>query len=400
MFIPYTKPFVDPVIIGKSFFGDKVNAIQETFGKLLSKSYALFTADCRTALYLAFSAIEPKGEIITTPLACEAAITPIIAAGHRPKFIDIDDKTGNFNLNLLEKYIDESTVGILVVHLGGVPAPIAEISRIAKHNKLIVVEDCAHAFGSTDVNNIPLGTSGDISCLNFYKGLFGMGGMLLTNNQSIFENALAIHNDFPLRDKKIIPFRLIRNFLQKLIRSQHSYNRYYKFMNKAENLSQRTNENENDYYNAPYRNLVRPLPYEANHTWNMFNKHWHRNKAGRVRGYENYAKELRKSNSLEFLGNPLHNNPLTRIYLKTPYRANELIDNLVVERNIECKHLSQDYRNPYQHFLGDIQYFRKNAIWTDCPVTKKLNDQLLSVPFYPSISDQEIGFIINEISSS
>ena len=240
---------------------------------------------------------------------------------------------------------------------------------------------------------------GDISCLNFCKGLFGMGGMFLTSNQPMFEKAVAIHNTFPLRSKKIIPFRLIRNFLQRSIRSQASFDRYYKFMSFAEKLSQRSDSNEDNYYEIPYENLVRPLTSEANYTWYMLNKHWQKNKTGRQRIFDYYKNNITRKTTFEILGNPLKNSLLTRLYIKAPDQSNELIKQLFTEHNIECKHLSQDYRSPYQKFLGDIQYFRKNAIWTNCSLTKELNDELLSVPFYPSISYQEIDYVIKAIKS-
>ena len=89
----------------------------------------------------------------------------------------------------IKQKITPKTKAIIVVHYGGVPCQMNEIMAIAKENKLFVIEDCAHAAGST-YQGKKVGSIGDIGCFSFHavKNIAtGDAGMLTTNNNKIAE---------------------------------------------------------------------------------------------------------------------------------------------------------------------------------------------------------------------
>jgi len=399
MFMPYVKPFIDTQIITKSFFGDNTLLLKNKIQQKTGKKYSIFTSDCRTALYLACLAIEPKGEILLSPLVCETAVTPIIASGHKPKFVDLDFNSSYLNLKILKENISDSTRAILLVHLGGIPAPIDKIKNIVKERNILIIEDCAHSFDGIGLSNNPSGVSGDISCFNFSKSLYGMGGMFLTNDELFFNKANSIHNKFPARSFKIILFRIIRNYIQKTISSRFSYY-FYKYFMSLTNFMYKKKGNDYNLYIRPYQYLTKPLKYEANYTWRMIEKYWQSNKNGRLRVYRLFVEKILQSSKITLLGTNPESNPLTRLYILTNLNADYLINKLITRFNIECKHLSQDYKIPFKPFLGHVDYFKKKCLWTDCPVAEKIHLLLLSLPFYSTMSEDDIDYIITSVEQN
>jgi dTDP-4-amino-4,6-dideoxygalactose transaminase len=93
-------------------------------------------------------------EVLTTPLTCTATNWPILANGLNIKWVDVDPNTCNIDLEDLERKITPKTKVIMVVHWGGYPVDLDRLREIQfKTQKLygfkpVVIEDCAHAFGS------------------------------------------------------------------------------------------------------------------------------------------------------------------------------------------------------------------------------------------------------------
>ena len=139
-------------------------------------------------------------EVITTSNTFIATTEAIVQAGMRPAFVDIDERTFNMDINLVESAITERTKIILPVHLYGQPANMNAIQNIAQKYNLIVVEDCAQAHGARYLDGWSLnggkqstwkcmGGFGDASGFSFYPGknlgAFGDGGAVGTDNDLI-----------------------------------------------------------------------------------------------------------------------------------------------------------------------------------------------------------------------
>jgi len=101
-----------------------------------------------------WDALKPTDEVLTTALTCTATNWPIINSGLNLKWIDTDPETLNMSLNDLENKINEHTRIITVVHWGGNPINLDRLKEIADRatekygRKVVVIEDCAHSFGS------------------------------------------------------------------------------------------------------------------------------------------------------------------------------------------------------------------------------------------------------------
>jgi hypothetical protein len=89
MIIPYASPNLRCGDVVRALALSETGAdkrIKQYFRQLTGKRHVLITNSCRTALFLAYGALEAKGEVITSPLTCQVAIDPIIESGNTPVF--------------------------------------------------------------------------------------------------------------------------------------------------------------------------------------------------------------------------------------------------------------------------------------------------------------------------
>jgi len=122
------------------------------------------TAAIQLALRLA--GVGPGDEVISTPMTCVATNEPILAAGARIRWADIDPQTGNIDPEDVAKKITAKTKAIVVVHWGGYPCELNELNRLAAARGIKLIEDACHAFGST-YQGKPIGSFSDFTCFSF-----------------------------------------------------------------------------------------------------------------------------------------------------------------------------------------------------------------------------------------
>jgi len=134
------------------------------------------------ALLISLLAFDIKKDdyILTTPFSFIAAAEVISLIGAKPVFIDVDDETYNIDCNEIEKYlmnpkdqvtnkrIDSNMIkGIVAVDIFGLCADYEKINKIAKKNKLFVIEDAAQSFGAEYKNKKSCSLT-EIGCTSFY----------------------------------------------------------------------------------------------------------------------------------------------------------------------------------------------------------------------------------------
>jgi dTDP-4-amino-4,6-dideoxygalactose transaminase len=159
----------------------------------------LLTQSCTSALELAALALDIQvgDEVIVPSYTFVSSASAFALRGARLVFAEIDKKTLNIDVNLIESLITEKTKAIVAVHYGGQSALINDIMALAAPRGIAVVEDAAQAIGSTS-GGLPVGTIGDLACFSFHgtKNLSsGEGGALVINTKdsSVIERALLAH---------------------------------------------------------------------------------------------------------------------------------------------------------------------------------------------------------------
>lgn len=163
---------------------------------LLQVPCVLITTSCTHSLELAalLLQIQPGDEVIVPSFTFTSTINAFVLRGAVPVFIDIRPDTLNLNEELLEEKISPHTRAIVVVHYAGVACKMDKIMSIANRQGIPVVEDNAHGlFGS--YQGKPLGTFGRLATLSFHETkniTCGEGGALIINEPGLIEPAEII----------------------------------------------------------------------------------------------------------------------------------------------------------------------------------------------------------------
>ncbi|MGH9867887.1 MAG: DegT/DnrJ/EryC1/StrS family aminotransferase [Candidatus Polarisedimenticolia bacterium] len=169
--------------------GPKVKEFEQRIARYVGAQHAVAVNSCTAALHIALAAAGVKrgDEVITTPYTFAATGETILYQGARPVFADIEPRTLNIDPAAIRRAITRRTRAIVPVHMAGLACEMDEILEIGKRRGIPVIEDAAHALGST-VGKRPIGALSDMTCFSFYatKNLTtGEGGMLTTNDADL-----------------------------------------------------------------------------------------------------------------------------------------------------------------------------------------------------------------------
>ena len=189
------KPEIDAaiakVISDSSYIrGPHVDAFEQAWAKTLGVKHCVSCANGTDALYIAMRGLGLKAgdEVITTAHSWISTTETITQAGGRVAFCDTDDSTFTIDVEQLDAKITPRTVGIIPVHLYGQPCDMDAIMAIAKKHKLWVIEDCAQAHLSRYKGQLT-GTFGNAATFSFYPGknlgAYGDAGCLVTNDDKL-----------------------------------------------------------------------------------------------------------------------------------------------------------------------------------------------------------------------
>ncbi len=195
--IPVFKPSIDeeewyalkePLEKGWLGLGPKTKEFEQQFAAYCDAPYAVGANSGTAALELGFAVLDlDGGEVVTTSLTYVATNHAIIHAGGVPVFADVEEDTGNLSVDEIERCITPRTKAICVVHYGGHPCDMDPIMELAERRALPVLQDSAHACGSK-YKGRPIGSFGPINTFSFdpVKNLAtGAGGMVTLRDGDI-----------------------------------------------------------------------------------------------------------------------------------------------------------------------------------------------------------------------
>ena len=175
---------------GNIFFGHELKKFEKNFLKKNKSKYGVAVGSGTEALIIALKSLNIGygDEVITVSNTAIPTISAIINVGAIPRFVDVNNDF-LMDHNKIEKLINNKTKAIIPVHLYGQPCNMESIMKIAKKNKIKVIEDCAQAHGSKYKNKFA-GTFGDLGCFSFYPtkilGAYGDGGFIIAKNIKLF----------------------------------------------------------------------------------------------------------------------------------------------------------------------------------------------------------------------
>ena len=150
------------------------------------------------AIHLALAAlgIGPGDEVIVPTFTYIASVNTIIQTGATPVFVDSLQATWQVDPEDIRKKITPKTKAVMAVHLYGQSCDMDPIVQICKENNLLLVEDCAEAFGSY-YKGRHVGTFGDVATFSFFGNktiTTGEGGMVIAKDAAVLAKAFHLKN--------------------------------------------------------------------------------------------------------------------------------------------------------------------------------------------------------------
>lgn len=169
--------------------GEKTKRFEGLIKELTGVKYAHAFCNGTAALFTALKilGIKEGDEVIVPDFTFIASANSVVFTGAKPVFVDIDKKTFNISPNQIEDKITDNTKAIMPVHLYGQSADMGAITKIAKKNNLLVVEDAAQGIG-VKFEGKHVGTFGNLGILSFYGNktiTTGEGGVILTDDETL-----------------------------------------------------------------------------------------------------------------------------------------------------------------------------------------------------------------------
>lgn len=224
--IPTHRPCVgeaELAAVGRVFasrwlgMGEVTKAFEERLREFLGAKHVIAVNTGTAALHVALAGlgVGPGDEVIVPSLTFISSAQAIVAVGARPLFCEVSPDTLNIDVADAIARATPRTRAIMPVHYGGLVCDMDTLLPLARERKLSVLEDAAHAFGST-YKGRRVGTLGDITCFSFdpVKNITcGGGGAVATDNDGLAQ--------------RILPRRNVGMHSDSWSRLQHERNWYY-----------------------------------------------------------------------------------------------------------------------------------------------------------------------------
>lgn len=183
--------------------GPKAAEFERRVADYVGARHAVSVANGTAALHLACLAagVGPGDTLVTSPNTFLASANCAIYVGARPAFCDIDPETLNLDRAALETAFREhkAVKAVVPVHFAGLPCDMEAITRLARGNGALVIEDACHALGGTYADGSRVGNCryADMSVFSFHPVKLiaaGEGGIVTTNDETLYRKLLLLRN--------------------------------------------------------------------------------------------------------------------------------------------------------------------------------------------------------------
>lgn len=342
--------------------GEKVTLFEKSMAEYLNVKHVFAVTNGTTALHLACASLElgPGDEVILPSLTFVATANCILYTGATPVFADItglDDLT--ISPDHIGNLITHRTRAIIVMHYGGNLCNMDSILDLARRNHLAVIEDAAHAPGAT-YQDRRAGTLGDVGCFSFFANknlVTGEGGVIATD-----------HSD--LADR----IRLLRSHGMTSL----TWGRYYGYAQSYDVVALGYNYRMDEMHAA--LGIVQLAKLDANNR-------------RRLDIIQRYQKSL---NDLTSIHVPFrHSFGTSSGHLFVIMLSNNINRNYFIER-LKQAGIQTSLHYPPVHLFD---YYRKRFGFNEgmLPQTEYASNHLVTLPLFPSMSDEQVDWIINTV---
>jgi len=188
-------------VIEKASFvgGEYVSRFEEDFAKAIGPKFCVGVGNGTDALFAALKClgIGPGHEVVVPVNSFIATAEAVTMAGAHIVFVDVNPEDHLIDVNALSENVSEKTKAVIPVHLYGQAADMDQVNVQAEKHGLIVIEDAAQAH-LAEYKGRKVGNFGKAACYSFYPGknlgAYGDGGAVLTNDYELAERASMFTN--------------------------------------------------------------------------------------------------------------------------------------------------------------------------------------------------------------
>ena len=340
---------------GTLALGPELKAFEQEFARTIGTRHAVAVSSGTAGLHLALLAagIGPGDEVITSPFSFIASANAILYVGATPVFVDVDPVTFNLDPQKVAAAVTPRTKAILPVHIFGQAADMTAVMQVAQTHGLVVVEDACESVLATHAGK-RVGAFGQSAVFAFYPNkqmTTGEGGMVVTNDDRVAETCRSLANQGRVPNLQWLDHQVL------------GYNYRMDEMSAAIGRVQ-----------------LRRLPALI---------------AARQRVAAWYDAEIaRQLPQVRMMRTATGNTHTYFVYVvQTPAvgaKRDDLIrrldaDGVQTKPYLPCIHLFSFYRDRFGFKTGDF------------PIAERVSEASIALPFYPTLTQQDVSVIVNRL---
>ena len=339
--------------------GPEIEEFENIIKNYLGLDYCLTLNSGTSALHASYLAygIKQGDEVIVPSFTFISTVNSTLFVNAKPVFCDIEESTLGLDSSLLAQNITSKTKAIVPMDYGGLPCNILKIKEFAEENNLLLIEDAAEALGSS-IQGKKIGSISDSSIFSFCGNKVlttGEGGAITTNSKSIFEKL-------------------------KLIRSH----------GRVDSKNYFENPNESTYLNTGYNWRMSSITAALGLTQL---KKLDKLISLRQKNAKNIINKISKFD-LKIITGPDNSDHIFQMFsirLKNK-DIRDTLHNFLIKKRIFSKidfspiHLNSFYMNKFNTTNGML------------PITELISNQILTIPIYPNMTNEEINYLTDSIS--
>ena len=342
--------------------GPKITELEAKLCKITGAKYAVVCSNGTAALHMACMAagVEPGDEVITTPITFAASANCALYCGAKPIFADINEKTYNIDPEKVKEVTTDRTKAIVAVDFTGQSVELDQLAAHCKEHNLVLIEDGAHVIG-TKYKGQPNGSIADMTTFSFHPVKTvtgGEGGAVMTNSEEYYQKLLLARSHGITRDTTLM--------------EEEPHGGWY-----YEQVSLGYNYRMTDIQAGLLISQLDKLPMFAHRRKEIVTKY---DEAFLQIPQIQVQEEIPESDTTRHLY-------ILRIKPEMlTINRREFFDSLAAE-NIMCNvHYIPTYYFPHYQRLG----YKKGL----CPNAEKLYDEMMSLPLYYGMTDQDVEDVI------
>ena len=340
--------------------GKEINKFEESISKYVGAKYALSFNSGTSALHATLLAlgIGENDEVIVPSFSFISTANSALFVGAKPVFADIEDETYGLDAEDVKEKITNKTKAVIAIHYGGLPCHIRELSEVAEDHNLLLIEDAAESLGA-HITGKKVGSFGDAAIFSFTGNKVittGEGGMVVTDSRDIYERLRLIGSHGRLETANYFKSEKLMDYIAL------GYNWRISTITAALGLSQ-------------FRKLDTVIEM-------------------RRKNAEYLTKGLSRIGNITPPFVPRGYHHIYQMYTVKVDEGRDELRNHLTEKGITTKvyfdpiHLTSFYRKEFGYEAGEL------------PVTEKLSGQVLTLPMYPTLTVEEMNYMLESIEEA